>query len=129
VNTSAIWVLDIIIAVGMILAAVGMVVLARKMAAFSRILSATVADIGKQTIDLESEVTRLMQSTQTSERHFDRLTMQLAKLAASADTIVKVLPSTVSNRYGSALPGVLSTAVRAISAYKFVRSIISRRRS
>lgn len=128
-NTSAIWVLDIIVAVGMILAATGAVVLARKMAAFSRSLSATVAGIGKQTMDLKSEVSRLMQSTQTSERHFDQLTTQLTKLAASTDTVVKVLPSAVSNRYGNAIPGMLSTVVRAMSAYKVVRSIISRRRS
>jgi len=129
VNTGAIWVLDIIVGVGMILAGIGMAFLARRIAAFSRSLSATVADMGRQTVDLESEVTRLMQSTQTSERHFDQLTTQLTRLAASTDTVVKALPSTVSNRYGSTLPRVLSTAVRVISAYKVVRSVISRRRS
>lgn len=128
-NTGAIWVLDIIVGVGMILAGIGMAFLARRIAAFSRSLSATVADMGRQTVDLESEVTRLMQSTQTSERYFDQLTTQLTRLAASTDTVVKALPSTVSNRYGSTLPRVLSTAVRVISAYKVVRSVISRRRS
>jgi len=129
VNTSAIWALDIIIALGMVLAGIGMVVLARRMAAFAKSLSATIQDIGKQTMDLESEVTRLMQSTQASEHHFDQLTRQLTKLAASTDTVVKALPSIASSRHGSALPEVLSTAARAVSVYKVVRSIISRRRS
>jgi hypothetical protein len=121
--------LDIIIAVGMALTAIAAVVLAHRIATFSRGLAVTFGDIQRQTGDLESEVVRLMQSTQTSECQFDQLTKQLTKLAASADTVVKVLPSTVSNRYGGVLPGMFSAAVSAVSAYKVFRSILSRRRS
>ncbi|MHB8071452.1 MAG: hypothetical protein ACYDHF_05825 [Candidatus Cryosericum sp.] len=128
-NTSAIWVLDIIIAVGMVLSATAAAILVRRIAVFSKTVLASLDNVGRQTGDLEAEAVKLMQSTQTSERHFDQLTKQLTKLAASTDTVVKVLPSTVWNRHGSALPGMLSTATRAVSAYKLVRSILSRRRS
>jgi hypothetical protein len=129
VNTSAIWVLDIIITVGMILSAIAAAVLARRIAVLSKTVSATIDNVGRQAGNLEAEAVKLMQSTQTSEHHFDQLTKQLTKLAASTDTVVKVLPSTVWNRHGSTLPEMLSTATRAISAYKLVRSILSRRRS
>ncbi len=128
-NTSAIWVLDIVIAVGMAIAAVAAVILARKITMLSKGLAATFGDIQRQTEDLETEVVRLMQSTQTSERHFDQLAKQLTKLAASADTVVKVLPSTVSNRNDNILSRMFGTAMSAVTAYKVFRSIFSRRRS
>jgi uncharacterized protein YoxC len=129
VNTSAIWMLDIIIAVSMTLMTIAAIVLARWIVTFSKSLAATFGDIQRQTGDVESEVIRLMQSTQTSEHHFDELTKRLTKLAASADTVVKVLPSAVLNRNGSVLPRVFGVATSAVTAYKLFRPIFSRRRS
>lgn len=121
--------LDIIIAVGMILAVVVSIIVSRRIMTFSKSLVATLGDIQRQAGELETEVVRLMQTTETSEHHFDQLTKQLTKLVVSADTVVKVLPSTLSNRNVSALPRMFGVAMSAVSAYKLFRSIFSRRRS
>jgi predicted PurR-regulated permease PerM len=128
-NMNAVWTLDIIIAVGMIFAAAGAIFLARKVAAFSRSLSTVLESIQRQAGDVQSEAISLMRSTQVSERHFDRLTGQLTKLAASADTVAKSLPSAASNQHGNILPRVFSMVMSVVSAYKFFRSIFSRRKS
>ena len=86
VNMNAIWVLDIVIALGMIFTTIAVLALGRKLGKFSKNLSATIVDVQKQADDLKSEAVRLMQSTQVSEQHFDRLARQLTKLTASADT-------------------------------------------
>jgi uncharacterized protein YoxC len=129
VNMTAIWILDIIIALGMISAAIAVLALGRKLGEFSRSLSATMADVQKQADDLKSEAVRLMQSTQVSEQHFDRLASQLTKLTASADTAVRALPAAASGRDSRLLPRVMSTAVGVVSAYKFLKSIFPRRKS
>jgi uncharacterized protein YoxC len=129
VNMTAIWVLDIIIALGMISAAIAVLALGRKLGEFSKSLSATVADVQKQADDLKSEAVRLMQSTQVSEQHFDRLASQLTKLTASADTAVRALPVAASRRDSRLLPRVTSTVVGVVSAYKFFKSIFPRRKS
>jgi Sec-independent protein translocase protein TatA len=126
---TAIWVLDVLIALGMISAAVAVLALGRKLGEFSKSLSATVADVRKQADDLQSEAVRLMQSTQVSEQHFDRLASQLTKLTASADTAVRALPAAASGRDSRLLPRVMSTAVGVVSAYKFLKSIFPRRKS
>jgi N-acetylmuramic acid 6-phosphate (MurNAc-6-P) etherase len=129
VNTTAIWVLDIVIALGMISTAVTVLVLGRKFGEFSKSLSATMVDVQRQAIDLKSEAVRLMQSTQISEQHFDQLARQLMKLTASADTTVRALPVAASGRDSGLLPRMMSTVVRAVSAYKIFKSIFLRRKS
>jgi Sec-independent protein translocase protein TatA len=129
VDMTAIWVLDVVIALGMISAAVAVLTLGRKLGDFSKSLSATVADVRKQADDLQSEAVRLMQSTQVSEQHFDRLASQLTKLTASADTAVRALPAAASGRDSRLLPRVMSTVVGVVSAYKFLKSIFPRRKS
>ncbi|MBA4365231.1 MAG: hypothetical protein C0398_04395 [Coprothermobacter sp.] len=129
VNMTAIWVLDIVIALGMISAAIAVLALGRKLGEFSKSISATMVDVRKQADDLKSEAVRLMQSTQVSEQHFDRLARQLTKLTASADTAVRALPAAASGRDGGLLPRMMSTVVRVVSAYKFFKFIFLRRKS
>jgi Sec-independent protein translocase protein TatA len=129
VNLTAIWVLDIVIVLGMISAAIAVLVLGRKLGEFSKSISATVVDVRKQADDLKSEAVRLMQSTQVSEQHFDRLARQLTKLTASADTAVRALPAAASGRDSRLLPRMMSTVVGVVSAYKFLKSIFPRRKS
>ncbi|MCX6097910.1 MAG: hypothetical protein NTZ77_05470 [Caldiserica bacterium] len=128
-NTTAIWVLDIIITLGMISAAIAALVVGRKFAEFSKGLSATMVDVQKQAEDLKSEAVRLMQSTQVTEQHFDQLARQLTKLTASADTVVKALPAAASSKNSSLLPRIMSTLVGTVSAYKIFKSIFLRRKS
>ncbi len=111
VNTTAIWVLDIVIALGMVFMAVAALVIGRKLGEFSKSLSATIADVQGQADELKSEAVRLMQSTQVTEQHFDQLTRQLTKLTASADTVVKALPAVASGRDNGLLPRLMSTVV------------------
>jgi len=129
VNTTAIWVLDIVIALSMISTAITVLVLGRKFGEFSKSLSATMVDVQRQAIDLKSEAVRLMQSTQVSEQHFDQLARQLMKLTASADTTVRALPVAAPGRDSGLLPRMMSTVVRAVSAYKIFKSIFLRRKS
>jgi uncharacterized protein YoxC len=129
VNMTAIWVLDIVIALGMISAAIAVLALGRKLGEFSKSISATMVDVRKQADDLKSEAVRLMQSTQVSEQHFDRLARQLTKLTASADTAVRALPAAASGRDSGLLPRMMSTVVRVVSAYKFFKFIFLRRKS
>jgi Sec-independent protein translocase protein TatA len=129
VNMTAIWVLDIVIALGMISAAIAVLALGRKLGEFSKSISATMVDMRKQADDLKSEAVRLMQSTQVSEQHFDRLARQLTKLTASADTAVRALPAAASGRDSGLLPRMMSTVVRVVSAYKFFKFIFLRRKS
>jgi N-acetylmuramic acid 6-phosphate (MurNAc-6-P) etherase len=129
VNITAIWVLDIVIALGMISTAITVLVLGRKFGEFSKSFSATMVDVQRQAIDLKSEAVRLMQSTQVSEQHFDQLARQLMKLTASADTAVRALPVAASGRDSGLLPRMMSTVVRAVSAYKIFKSIFLRRKS
>ncbi|HWQ21761.1 MAG TPA: hypothetical protein VN478_03440 [Clostridia bacterium] len=128
-NAAAIWVLDIIIALGLIFMAVAALVVGRKLQEFSKSLSATMASVGHQADELQSEAIRLMQSTQVSEQHFDQLSRQLVKLTASADTVVKALPAVASGRDSGLLPRVMSTVVGVVSAYRFFRNIFPRRKS
>ena len=129
VNMTAIWVLDIVIALAMISTAIAILVLGRKLGEFSKSLSATIVDVQKQADDLKSEAVRLMQSTQVSEQHFDQLARQLAKLTASADIAVRALPAAASGRDSSRLPRMMGTAISAVSAYKIFKSIFLRRKS
>jgi hypothetical protein len=129
VNTTAIWVLDIVIALSIISTAITVLVLGRKFGEFSKSLSATMVDVQRQAIDLKSEAVRLMQSTQVSEQHFDQLARQLMKLTASADTTVRALPVAAPGRDSGLLPRMMSTVVRAVSAYKIFKSIFLRRKS
>jgi hypothetical protein len=129
VNMTAIWVLDIVIALGMISAAIAVLTLGRRLEEFSKGLSATMVDVQKQADDLKSEAIRLMQSTQVSEQHFDRLARQLTKLTTSADIAVRALPAAASGRDSGLLPRMMSTVIRAVSAYKFFKSILLRRKS
>ncbi|MFA4931654.1 MAG: hypothetical protein WC625_01880 [Caldisericia bacterium] len=129
VNMTAIWVLDIVIALGMISAAIAVLALGRKLGEFSKSISATMVDVRKQADDLKSEAVRLMQSTQVSEQHFDRLARQLTKLTTSADTAVRALPAAASGRDSGLLPRMMSTVVRVVSAYKFFKFIFLRRKS
>lgn len=129
VNMTAIWVLDIVVALGMISAAIAVLALGRKLGEFSKSISATMVDVRKQANDLKSEAVRLMQSTQVSEQHFDRLARQLTKLTASADTAVRALPAAASGRDSGLLPRMMSTVVRVVSAYKFFKFIFLRRKS
>jgi len=129
VNMAAIWVLDIVIALGMISTAIAVLTLGHKLGEFSKSLSGTMVDVQKQADDLKSEAVRLMQSTQVSEQHFDQLTRQLTKLTASADMAVRALPAAASGRDSGLLPRMISTAVRVVSAYKIFKSIFLRRRS
>lgn len=126
---TAIWVLDIVIVLGMIFAAIAVLVLGRKLGEFSKNLSAAMSDVQRQADELKSEAVRLMQSTQVSEQHFDRLSTQLTRLTTSADMAVRALPATTSGREGNVLPRVMSTVVYIVSAYKFFRSIFKRRKS
>ena len=128
-NTTAIWVLDIVITLGMISAAIATLVLGRKVAQFSKNLSGAMADVCKQADDLKSEALRLMQSTQVTEQHFDQLARQLTKLTASADMVVKALPAAASSRNSGLLPRIMSTLVGTVSAYKFFKTIFLRRKS
>jgi len=128
-NTIAIWVLDVIIALGMISSAIAALVLGRKLAQFSRSMSDAVADARRQADELKSEALRLMQSTQVTEQHFDHLARQLTKLTASADTVVKALPAAASGRNSGLLPRVMSAFVGTVSAYRFVKTIFPRRKS
>ncbi|MCX6063781.1 MAG: hypothetical protein NTV26_06345 [Caldiserica bacterium] len=128
-NTTAIWVLDIVITLGMISAAIATLVLGRKVAQFSKNLSGAMADVRKQADDLKSEALRLMQSTQVTEQHFDQLARQLTKLTASADMVVKALPAAASSRNSGLLPRIMSTLVGTVSAYKFFKTIFLRRKS
>ncbi len=129
VNTTAIWVLDIVIALGMVFMAVAGLIIGRKLAEFSKSLSATIANVQGQADELKSEAVRLMQSTQVTEQHFDQLTRQLVKLTASADTVVKALPAVASGRDNGLLPRLMSTAVGVISAYRFFKTIFLRRKT
>jgi Sec-independent protein translocase protein TatA len=129
VNMTAIWVLDIVIALTMIFTTIAVLVLGRKLGEFSKSLSATIVDVQKQADDLKSEAVRLMQSTQVSEQHFDQLARQLTKLTASADIAVRALPAAASGRDSSRLPRMMGTAISAVSAYKIFKSIFLRRKS
>lgn len=129
VNTNAIWVLDIVIALGMVFMAVAALVIGRKLGEFSKSLSATIAGVQGQADELKSEAIRLMQSTQVTEQHFDQLTRQLMKLTASADTVVKALPAVASGRGNGLVPRLMSTAVGIMSAYRFFKTIFLRRKS
>jgi uncharacterized protein YoxC len=128
VNMTAIWVLDIVIALAMISTAIAILVLGRKLGEFSKSLSSTMVDVQKQADDLKSEAVRLMQSTQVSEQHFDQLARQLMKLTASADMTVRALPAAASGRNSGLLPRMMSTVVRAVSAYEVFKSIFLRRK-
>ncbi|MCX6085382.1 MAG: hypothetical protein NTX94_02945 [Caldiserica bacterium] len=128
-NTTAIWVLDVIMTIGMTFAAIAALVIGRKVAQFSRSLSGAMADVRKQAEDLKSEAVRLMQSTEVTEQHFAQLARQLTKLTASADTVVKALPAAASSRNGGLLPRVMSTFVGTLSAYRFFKTIFLRRKS
>ncbi|MFZ2413105.1 MAG: hypothetical protein WAW16_02645 [Candidatus Cryosericum sp.] len=128
-NTNAIWVLDIVIALGMVFMAVAALVIGRKLGEFSKSLSATIAGVQGQADELKSEAIRLMQSTQVTEQHFDQLTRQLMKLTASADTVVKALPAVASGRGNGLVPRLMSTAVGIMSAYRFFKTIFLRRKS
>ncbi len=129
VNMNAIWVLDIVIALGMIFTTIAVLALGRKLGEFSKSLSATIVDVQKQADDLKSEAVRLMQSTQVSEQHFDQLARQLTKLTASADMAVRALPAAASGRDSSLVPRMMGTAISAVSAYKIFKSIFLRRKS
>jgi uncharacterized protein YoxC len=129
VNMNAIWVLDIVIALGMIFTTIAVLALGRKLGKFSKNLSATIVDVQKQADDLKSEAVRLMQSTQVSEQHFDQLARQLTKLTASADMAVRALPAAASHRDSGLLPRMMGTAISAVSAYKIFKSIFLRRKS
>jgi uncharacterized protein YoxC len=129
VNTTAIWVLDIVIALGMVFMAVAALVIGRKLGEFSKSLSTTIVGVQGQADELKSEAIRLMQSTQVTEQHFDQLTRQLVKLTASADRVVKALPAVASGRDNGLLPRFMSTAVGVISAYRFFKTIFLRRKS
>ena len=129
VNTTAIWVLDAIIVLGMVFMAVAALAIGRKLGEFSKGLSATIAGVQGQADELKSEAVRLMQSTEVSEQHFDQLSRQLMKLTASADTVVRALPAVASGRDSGVLPRIMSTAVGAISAYRFFKTIFLRRKS
>jgi len=129
VNMNAIWVLDIVIALGMIFTTIAVLALGRKLGKFSKNLSATIVDVQKQADDLKSEAVRLMQSTQVSEQHFDQLARQLTKLTASADMAVRALPAAASHRDSGLLPRIMGTAISAVSAYKIFKSIFLRRKS
>jgi uncharacterized protein YoxC len=126
---NAIWVLDIVIALGMIFTTIAVLALGRKLGEFSKSLSATIVDVQKQADDLKSEAVRLMQSTQVSEQHFDQLARQLTKLTASADMAVRALPAAASGRDSSLVPRMMGTAISAVSAYKIFKSIFLRRKS
>jgi len=128
-NTTAIWVLDIVITLGMISAAIAALVLGRKVAQCSRNLSGAMADVRKHADDLKSEAVRLMQSTQVSEQHFDQLARQLTKLTTSADMAVRALPAAASGRDSGLLPRTITAVVRVVSAYKFFKFIFLRRKS
>jgi len=129
VNMNAIWVLDIVIALGMIFTTIAVLALGRKLGKFSKNLSATIVDVQKQADDLKSEAVRLMQSTQVSEQHFDQLARQLTKLTASTDMAVRALPAAASRRDSGLLPRMMGTAISAVSAYKIFKSIFLRRKS
>ena len=129
VNMNAIWVLDIVIALGMIFTTIAVLALGRKLGEFSKSFSATIVDVQKQADDLKSEAVRLMQSTQVSEQHFDQLARQLTKLTASADMAVRALPAAASHRDSGLLPRMMGTAISAVSAYKIFKSIFLRRKS
>ena len=129
VNMNAIWVLDIVIALGMIFTTIAVLALGRKLGKFSKNLSATIVDVQKQADDLKSEAVRLMQSTQVSEQHFDQLARQLTKLTASADMAVRALPAAASHRDSGLLPRMMGTAISVVSAYKIFKSIFLRRKS
>lgn len=129
VNTTAIWVLDVIVGLGMVFAVITVLALGRKLGELLASLSATMVDVQKQADDLKSEAVRLMQSTQVSERHFDQLTRQLTKLTTSADMAVRAVPSASSGRDSGLLPRMMSMVLRAVSGYEFFKSIFLRRKS
>jgi len=127
-NTTAIWVLDGIIAVGMIGAAIAIVSIGRTLQELSRRVSAAIADLQKQAADLKAETVDLMRSTQMTEHHFDQLVDRLSKLTSSTDAVVRVLPDMASRRNGGTLLRMVSTIVRTAAATRFLKSIFLRRK-
>ena len=127
-NMNALWALDIIIAVGMIIIVTAVIILGRTIALFSRSISGVLEDVAQRTVDLESEAIRLMQATERTERHADHLLEQLAQLASSAGTAVRSVPPRGSQT-GLRPSAVLSTAASIVSAYRFFKSVFIRRRS
>ncbi|MCE5193714.1 MAG: hypothetical protein ABFD13_07720 [Candidatus Cryosericum sp.] len=127
-NTTAIWVLDGIIAMGMIGAAIAIVSIGRTLQELSRRVSAAIADLQKQAADLKAETVDLMRSTQMTEHHFDQLADRLSKLTSSTDAIVRVVPDMASRRNGGTLLSMVSTIVRTAAATRFLKSIFLRRK-
>lgn len=127
-NSTALWVLDAIVALGMIGAAIAMVAVGRTLRRLSSRVSEAMADLQKQAADLSSEAVSLMRSTQSTQRHVEQLTDRLSHLTSSTDTVVRVLPAVASDRNRGTLSGIVGTMARAVAVAKFMKSIFPRRK-
>jgi len=127
-NTTAVWVLDGIIALGMIGAAIAIVNIGRILQELSGRVSAAMADLQKQASDLKAETVDLMRSTQTTEHHFDQLADRLSRLTSSTDAVVRALPDMASGRHRSTLSAMVGTIARTAAAARFLKSIFQRRK-
>jgi uncharacterized protein YoxC len=127
-NTTALWVLDAIVALGMIGAAIAIVSIWRALQQLAQTVSATMTDLQNQVGDVKEEAVNLMRSTEVTEHHFDQLAERLSRLTSSTDAVVRVLPAMAVRRDHSVLPRMLGDVARAMSAVRFVKSIFLRRK-
>lgn len=127
-NTTALWVLDAIIALGMLAAAVAAIRIGRALRKLSGNVSAAMTDLQKQVGDLKDEAINLMRSTEVTEHHVDQLAERLSRLTSSTDAVVRILPAVATGGGRNALTRMIGVAAQAVSAVGFVKSIFLRRK-
>lgn len=127
-NTTAIWVLDVIVGVGTLAVVASLIIVGRRVSELSRSMTSAAAEIRAQVGDLMNETTLLMQSTRVSEGEFNRLARQFTRFGASAETAVRILPLATSGTAGSIAK--VANVIMGISAgYRVLKSILKRRKS